>query len=82
MNYCKKYQTTPIQQDKFKCLTKKCILFSFYGARTVLRKERTSFKIYKETLNNKWKGFQDQVQNAAQFHYGLDQNQAVTQHLL
>lgn len=47
-----------------------------------LRKERTSFKIYKATLNNKWKGFQDKEQNAAQFHYGLDQNQAVTQHLL
>lgn len=57
MNYCKKYQTTPIQQDKFKCLTKKCILFSFYGARTVLKKERMNFKIHKETLNNKWKGF-------------------------
>lgn len=40
MNYCKKYQTTPIQQDKFKCLTKKCILFPFYGVRTVLGKER------------------------------------------
>lgn len=82
MNYCKKYQTTPIQQDKFKCLTKKCILFSFYGARTVLRKERTRFKIYKGTLKNKWKTSQDQVQNAAQSHYGLDQNQAVTQHPL
>lgn len=53
MNYCKKYQTTPIQQDKFKYLTKKCILFPFYGVRTVLGKERMSLKTYKETLNNK-----------------------------
>lgn len=29
----------------------------FYGARTVLKKERMDLKIYKETLNNKWKGF-------------------------
>lgn len=26
MKYCKKYQTTPIQQDKFKYLTKESIL--------------------------------------------------------
>lgn len=34
----------------------------FYGVRTVLGKERMSFKIYKETSNNKRKGFQDQVE--------------------
>lgn len=53
MNYCKKYQTTPIQQNKFKYLTKESIFFPFYGTRTVSGKERKSFRIYNETLNNK-----------------------------
>lgn len=50
MKYCKKYQTTPIQQDKFKYLTKESILSFHFMEQEPFRGKKQEVSKYTKKL--------------------------------